>query len=143
MLLLQGITFEVDRNIKKTAFFVSENNNTIEFSIDISFKANEFDGEYISPSLDINFIETSAKTLEELIGISFEVKNIQESDEREDSFYIYEHEPFEQYEVSIISIEDDKAYIKCNGIAIVDGYSNPYKSAKFEFNEWLPIKIIN
>ncbi|WP_338631784.1 hypothetical protein [Clostridium baratii] len=61
MLLLQGIPFEVDRNIEKTAFYVSENNNTLEFSIGISFKVNEFDGEYIRPILDINFIETSAK----------------------------------------------------------------------------------
>lgn len=143
MLLLQEISFKVDRNNKETVFFVSENNNKLEFSIYISFKSNRFEGEYISPSLNINFIETSAKTLQELIGISFEVKNIQVSDEREDYFYIYEHEPFEQYEVSIISIKDNKAYIKCTGIAIVDGYSNPYKSEKFEFNDWLPIRIIN
>ncbi|MGX7069618.1 hypothetical protein [Gemella bergeri] len=74
-----------------------------------------------------------------MIGTIFSVMTIEESEDREDSFYIYEHEPLVDYKVEILEILDEKAHIKCNGTLIVDGYADPYIKEKFEIDSWVPV----
>jgi len=46
-------------------------------------------------SFDIAFFETEKTEISELVGLVFEVNSIDDSLEREDMFYVWEHEPFE------------------------------------------------
>lgn len=142
MLLLKDVPFKTDRKTKETGLFVFENDNSkLDFSIGISFKSNVFEGEPISPYLVIDSVETSIKAVEDLTRVKFKINNTQISDYREDTFYIYEQEPFEQYELSIVDIKDKMAYIKCSGTVGIYGYSNTCKSTKFELNSRIPIVI--
>ena len=43
------------------------------------------------------------------------------------------------YEVEVLEIKDSKARIRCSGIMIVDGYSDPYEEEKFEIDCLVPI----
>lgn len=74
-----------------------------------------------------------------LIGTVFSVMTVEESEDREESFYIYEHESLVDYKVEVLEILDEKAHIKCNGTLIVDGYANPCIKEKFELDRWIPI----
>ena len=64
---------------------------------------------------------------------------MEESCDREDSFYIYEHEPLIDYELEILEIRVNKAHIKCSGTLILDGYAEPYTKEKFEIDSWIPV----
>lgn len=142
MLVLQEVSFDVDIDTRDTAFFIhdsGDHDGTIEISLDVSFKNNAFMGENVSPSVCINPIKTQAKRLDELIGSSFEVTSINEANEREDTLYIFEHEPFENYKLTILELTPDKVHIQCTGTAITDGYANPYKTSSFQLDCWLPI----
>jgi len=99
----------------------------------------DFGGERIAPSLCINPIDTDKKSIAELTGESFSVRTMEESRDREDSFYIYEHEPLVNYELKILEIKVDRAHIKCSGTLVVDGYAEPYTKEKFEIDSWIPI----
>ncbi len=140
-LLLDKTNFELNSRTRGSAFFVhiDDEENGLEYSIDCSFKENNFQGESVNPSLSINPIETNAKNIQELVGKSFTVDTIEEADEREDTFYIFEHEPLERYELKILEIKNDRAHIRCTGIAVVDGYADPYTTAEFKIDCWLPI----
>lgn len=140
-LILEKIKFELDSRTRSSAFFLYniDEENTLEYSIECSFKQNKFEGESISPSLSINPIETNIRDIKNLIGESFKVETIEESDEREDTFYIFEHEPLENYELTILEIKNDMARIRCTGIAVIDGYADPYVTGEFKIDCWLPI----
>lgn len=140
MLILHNTTFKIKNNTRDTAFFVSDDEDGyLEYAIDVSTVDKEYEGQLVSPYLIINYIKTSAKLLFDLVGLTYEVSNIELANEREDTFYLYEHEPLEKYKISILSISDGKAHIKCEGTAITDGYSTPYETAKFQVDCWLPI----
>ena len=34
---------------------------------------------------------------------------------------------------------EEKIHVKCEGIAVIDGYSDPYVTATLIFDSWLPI----
>ncbi len=57
----------------------------------------------------------------------------------EDTFYIYEHEPFPAYKLKVLEIQTDHAHIQCSGILVSDGYAKPYTTEKFEIDSWLPV----
>jgi hypothetical protein len=99
----------------------------------------DFEGEEISPALCINPVDTDKKSATEFAGESFSVMTVEESWDREDSFYIYEHEPLVGYELEIPEIKANKAHIKCSGTLIVDGNAEPYTKEKFEIDSWIPI----
>lgn len=142
MLVLQEVSFDVRTDTRDTAFFIhdsDDNDGTIEISLDVSLKRNDFMGQNVCPSICINPIKTQAKLLAELIGESFEIKSIEEADEREDTLYVFEHEPFENYKLTILELTNDKVHIHCTGTAITDGYVNPYKTSSFQLDCWLPI----
>ena len=53
-------------------------------------------------------LDTDKKSITELVGESFSVMTMEESFDREDSFYIYEHEPLVDYELKILEMENNK-----------------------------------
>ena len=109
------------------------------WSLDIGFKDGEYEGDMIAPYLCINAIDTDKKFVEELTGEEFEVKDVETCADREDTFYIYEHEPMCNYKVKVVEIDGDKAHVTGNGTLIVDGYVDPYKVDDFEFDCYVPI----
>ena len=137
-LILDGILFELNTESRDTAFF-SYNDDGYEFSIDCYFHANTFMDEEITPYLCINAIPIDSDNLEAVIGKTFEVKTIEEAVIREDTLYIFEHEPLENYKLTVIEFENDRAHIKCSGTAVTDGYARPYKTAEFELDCYLPV----
>jgi len=96
-------------------------------------------GGEISPSICINPIDTDKSTIKELAGARFSVKTVEESEEREDSFYIYENEPLIEYRIEVLDIVEAKAHIKCNGVLILDGYAEPWIEERFEIDSWIPV----
>ncbi|MEG0593322.1 MAG: hypothetical protein RR512_08395 [Coprobacillus sp.] len=138
-LILDDVLFKIDSKTRDTAFFITKDAAGIKYSFDCSFEENEFWEDQISPSICINSIKTEVKNIEDLVGQCFEINDIREADKREDTFYVYEHEPLENYKLKVLEIKDDKAHIVCSGTAIIDGYAEPYTSTKFELDCWLPI----
>ena len=65
--------------------------------------------------------------------------SVEECADREDTFYIYEFEPMVSYEVEVLEIKDSMAHVRCSGIMIVDGYSDPYVQETFEIDSWIPV----
>lgn len=116
-----------------------ENEGTLTVSVDILFESGEYDGEDVTPYICINEHETNVSDVSELAGKSFSVDNVDEADEREDTFYLFEHEPMERYKMTILEIENDQMHIEIAGVAITDGYANPYKTDDFSIDCWLDI----
>ena len=130
-----------DNSYRNSLLYVDkdENNNIISISLECYFDTAKKDSEDIEPSLIINTIDM--KPTNTLKGFNFEVKTAEEADDREDTFYYYEHEPFENYKLIINDYDDKKANISIVGNAIIDGYKDPYENKKIELNCELPVKI--
>lgn len=141
MLKIRDFIFEENWNNRQSCFmfFKADQGTTSSWAVDIGFVHGNFDGDEISPSLCINPIDTDKNSIMELTGTIFSAKTVEESEDREDSFYIYEHEPLVDYKVEILEISDEKAHIKCNGTLIVDGYADPCIKEKFEIDSWIPV----
>ena len=137
----ESFVFEDDWSRRRSSlmYFEGDEDEAASWSVEIGFAMGDFNGEKISPSLCINPIDTDKKSVAELAGESFSVMTMEESCDREDSFYIYEHEPLVDYELKIFEIKTNKAHIKCSGTLIVDGYAEPYTKEKFEIDSWIPI----
>lgn len=137
----QSFVFEDDWSQRRSSlmYFEGDEEETASWSVDIGFAMGDFYGEKISPSLCINPIDTDKNAITELAGESFSVMTMEESCDREDSFYIYEHEPLVDYELKIVEIRIDQAHIKCSGTLVVDGYAEPYTKEKFEIDSWVPM----
>lgn len=141
ILKLSGNIYEVEA-CEETRLYIMESDEkegTITIAMDISFKKGEYEGEKVKPSICINWHETDVSNFCDLVGRTFAVGNVEEADEREDTFYLFEHEPMESYQVTILEIKDNEVHIVISGIAITDGYSNPYKVADFNIDCWLSI----
>lgn len=137
----QSFVFEDDWSRRQSSlmYHESDEDEKASWSVHIGFAAGDFGGEKISPLICINPIDTDKESVAELVGESFSVMTVEESWDREDSFYIYEHEPMVNYEVKVLEIRENKAHIKCSGTLIVDGYAKPYTKDKFEIDSWIPI----
>ncbi len=137
----ESSVFEDDWSRRQTSlmYFAGDEDEEPTWSVEIGFSAGDFNGEEISPSLCINHIATDKKTVAELAGESFSVTTVEESFDREDSFYIYEHEPMIDYVLTVLEIKEDRAHVKCSGTLIVDGYARPCTKAKFEIDSWVPV----
>ena len=120
-------------------YFEGDEDEAASWSVEIGFAMGDFNGKKISPSFCINPIDTDKKSVAELAGESFSVVTMEESCDREDTFYIYEHEPLVGYELKILEIKTNKAHIKCSGTLIVDGYAELYTKENFEIDSWIPI----
>ena len=137
---LGGHEFQV-KDCGMTKFYIFDNDEDIDeernvitktVSMEVSFEKGRFGDEEIAPRLNINEFATGKTALSEMIGMKFEVSSINEAFEREDTLYVFEHEPLMNYKWSIIGIDDDLVHVKISGTAITDGYSQPPKTAGFE-----------
>ena len=120
-------------------YFEADEDECAQWSVDIAFENGEYEGEEIAPNICINPIDTEKNSVEELVGEEFEAEDIETCEDREDTFYIYEHEPMCNFKVKLIEIDGDKAHVVGSGALIVDGYADPYKVDNFEFDSWVPI----
>ena len=141
MLKIKDFTFqEVWENRRSCLMlFKADRDESASWAVDIGFKPGDFEGNEISPSLCINPIDTYKSTVKELVGTTFSVKTALDSEEREDSFYIYENEPLLEYMIEILDIVEAKAHIKCNGVLILDGYAEPWIEERFQIDSWIPV----
>ncbi|GEM_PF-136505 len=137
----EDFVFEEDWSRRQSSlmYFEGDEDESPSWSVEIGFARGNFNGEEISPSICINPIATDQQSAADLAGQSFSVRTVEESYDREDSFYIYEHEPMVDYALQIVEIKSDTAHIKCSGTLIVDGYARPYTTAGFEIDSWVPI----
>lgn len=138
-LILGDVTFKLEDS-DDTKFFVfdsDEKEGTITISFDIAFQDGEYQNETVSPFISIQQHETGKSSMEKLIGCKYTVESIEEADDREDTFCIYEHEPMEKYAFTIIEISDKLVHIQLEGVAVVDGYADPYETTDFSGDVWL------
>lgn len=141
MLKIGNFVFEDDWKHRRSSlmYFKGDEDESPSWCVDIGFTSGDFNGEEISPSLCINPIHTKKESITDLAGEAFSVMTMNESCDREDSFYIYEHEPLDNYELKILEIVSDKAHIKCSGTLVIDGYADPPTKEKFEIDSWIPV----
>lgn len=133
ILVLGGIAFELEdcEDTKLYVFESDEYDGTITISFDLCFRKAILNGEKVSPYICINEHETHKSGINEIVGCTYFVDSLEESDEREDTLYIYEHEPFKKYSFTILEISGKTAHIHIDGTAVIDGYSVPAKTADF------------
>lgn len=141
MLKIGKYEFQEDLGTRDSClmFFAEEEDEPASWSIDCCFLRGEFQDEEATPSICINPIETDCKSAHDLAGQKFSVDTIEECDEREDLFYIYEHEPMCCYEVEILEIKGDKALVRCSGTAVIEGSEEDCRTADFSLEAYLPI----
>ena len=133
-MLLGGSEFEVkdDRMTGLSIFESDEEDGTYTVSIEVWFKEGEFRGENVKPMIVINPHETGLSSVEELIGTEYTVESVEEAEEREDTLYVFEHEPFINYTMKILDLNDGIAKVSIRGTAITDGYSEPEQTAELD-----------
>ena len=139
MFKLKSVDFEIDENESDILVALDDDGCFYELYIEITAKEKEYDGNICSPIIRTNQIETKLKNTQELIGFKFTVSTMEEAYEREDMFYLYEHEPFE-YQLEIMEIKDDKAHVLIKGTVVEDGHAEPYTTAPLEVDCWLKLK---
>ena len=69
------------------------------------------------------------------------METVEECDEREDLFTVYEMEPMQRYEIRVLEVANDHAHVVGKGIAIVDGFDEEAETEEFSFDVWLPIIV--
>jgi len=131
--------FEESLLDRQTCLMFLKENNSSSWSVDIGFKNGNFGYDILSPAICINPITTDKNSIGDLVGEKFRVATIEECDEREDTFYLYESEPMVSYDLEVLEIRNNRAHLICKGILIVDGYSEPYIQESFEIDSWVPV----
>lgn len=131
--------FEESLLDRQTCLMFLKENNSRSWSVDIGFKNGNFGDDILSPAICINPITTDKNSIGDLVGEKFRVATIEECDDREDTFYLYESEPMVSYDLEVLEIRDNRAHLICKGILIVDGYSEPYIQESFEIDSWVPV----
>lgn len=131
--------FEESLLDRQTCLMFLKENNSSSWSVDIGFKNGNFGDDILSPASCINPITTDKNSIGDLVGEKFRVATIEECDDREDTFYLYESEPMVSYDLEVLEIRDNRAHLICKGILIVDGYSEPYIQEFFEIDSWVPV----
>lgn len=141
MLKLGKYIFEEDLEKSRLTLYIGDRESGSEWNIDGVFLKAEYEEQRISPEIIINNIHTKKCDVDRFAGEKFSTRNMKESDGREDSLYIFEHEPFIKMKVRIITVTEDKAHISCRGTAVEDGYASPIKTIKFVWVCWIPIVV--
>lgn len=131
--------FEESLLDRQTCLIFLKENNSSSWSVDIGFKNGNFGDDILSPAICINPITTDKNSIGDLVGEKFRVATIEECDDRDDTFYIYESEPMVSYDLEVLEIRDNRDHLICKGILIVDGYSEPYIQESFEIDAWIPV----
>lgn len=127
-------------NAENSVFtYTLQNNEIISCDIDCYFYENDFCGMPVSPMLRIEEIELKKQNLKDLIGTILTVDTPEKSFEREDFLRIFECEPFEKINIEICEIFEKSLHLKISGVAITDGYSEPYEAETFDLDIEIPI----
>lgn len=141
MIFKLGTTdFEIDEN--ESCFYIDTKSDTIRFSVDVYTQRREYCDEQHAPSLDIRWFTTKQTEISGLVGVGVSVSTIEKSYKREDTFYLYEHEPFVKYRLKIIDICDERVHVSLKGIVVKDGYAKPYTTETLEIECWLRIRYL-
>lgn len=137
-LVLGGVNFTLD-DCNETEFYIFGSDvqeGTITISFDVLFQEERFQNDMAAPFICVNSHETGKKSVAELAGTTWHVDTIEKADEREDLFYLFEHEPMEKYKFTVVEVLDQQVHIQIEGVAIVDGYAKPYQTAEFFGDIW-------
>ncbi len=121
-------------------------NENIKIYLDLHFEEKiynyheEDEEDYMAPSFCFATFDTGISNIDELIGTSIIIESLEESFEREDSMYIWEHEPFMNYTLTVLEFKENTARVLCSGEAIINGYSEPYTTEQFCFDCYVPLR---
>ncbi len=141
MLKLGKYEFALDEGSKENSLYLcTDGKGNKAWNLELHFLEGEYDGETVLPMIILNYIKTKKQSPEELKNESFKVGSLEDCEEREDEFYIFEHEPMLKYAVKIKDVKDGKALVSCTGTAVDDGYADKPKKVKFSFEEWVAIE---
>jgi len=141
MLKLGKYEFTLDEGSKENFLWLcSDDKGNKAWNLELHFSEGEYDGETVLPMIILNYIKTKKQSPEELKNESFKVGSLEDCEEREDEFYIFEHEPMLKYAVKIKDVKDGKALVSCTGTAVEDGYAEKPKKVKFSLEEWVKIE---
>ncbi len=142
-LKLNKNTYNIEDTDTRLYLFKSDvNDGTLTISADIYFQDGQYDDMDVSPFICINEHETNVTDINQMVGMKFLVNNVSEANEREDTFYLFEHEPLKNYQMTILEVKNDEAHLEIKGVAITDGYTEPYKAEEFMIDCWLPVPKI-
>lgn len=140
MLTLGKYKFTLDEGSPENRLYLcTDENGKKAWNVELHFAEGEYGGETVSPTIIFGYIKTKKQTPAELKNESFKVGSIEECEEREDEFYIFEHEPMLKYSVKIADFRDGKALVCCSGTAVEDGYADKPKKVKFALEEWVTV----
>ncbi len=141
MLKLGKYEFTLDEGSKENFLSLcTDDKGNKAWDLELHFSKGEYDGETVLPMIILNYIKTKKQSPEELKNESFKVGSLDDCEEREDEFYIFEHEPMLKYAVKIKDVKDGKALVSCTGTAVDDGYADKPKKVKFSLEEWVAIE---
>ena len=138
-LILDGVSFLLD-DCNETEFYLfgsEEQEGTISISFDLLFQQGRFRDDVIAPFIGINSHETGKSTLQALAGSTYGLADLRQANDREDMFYVFEHEPLEKYSFTIVEVLDHRIHLQMEGVAIIDGYADPYQTAEFSVDALL------
>lgn len=141
MLTLGKYKFALDENSAENRLYLcTDENGKKAWNVELHFAEGEYNGEIVSPMVILGYIKTEKQTPEALKNERFKVNSSEECEEREDEFYIFEHEQMLKYGVTIKDVKNGKILVSCLGTAIEDGYSEKPKKVKFDFEEWVTVE---
>lgn len=94
MLTLGKYKFNLDEGSPENRLYLcTDENGKKAWNVELHFAEGEYGGETVCPTLILGYIKTEKQTPAELKNESFKSNSIEECEEREDEFYIFEHEP--------------------------------------------------
>ncbi len=135
-LKISNYYFELDE--EKSNFIINITREGNSCNIECNFKDGKYEDTIVSPRIEILNIKLDNNY--ETNKVILKVNNADESFKREDKFYLFEHEPFNDYEIKILGNINNKIHLIITGSAITDGYSKPYKIEPIYLDVWLNIK---
>lgn len=141
MLTLGKYKFDLYESSEENGLYLcSDEDGNKAWNLELHFGEGEYGEETVSPMIILGYIKTDKQTPDALKGERFKVNSPDECEEREDEFYIFEHEPMLKYCVEIKDFKDGKALVSCSGTAVEDSYSEKPKKVKFSFEEWVAVE---
>ncbi len=141
MLTLGNYQFPLNTGSEENVLYLcSDENGKKAWNLELHFAEMTYVEEAVSPMIILGYIKTDKQTISALKGECFKVNSLEECEEREDEFYIFEHEPMLNYTVKIENIVDNRAYVSCSGTALEDAYADKPKKVKFSLKEWVAVE---
>ncbi len=141
MLTLGKYKFALNENSDENFLYLcTDEKGNKAWNLECHFEDGVYGDETVSPMISINYVKTKKQSPAELKGEKWSVSDMDECDEREDFFYIYECEPMFKYTVKIKDVKDNKALVSCSGNATEDSGEDKPKKVKFSFEEWITVE---